>query len=66
MTISGALSAICPTAGERVVRDHRIPNVFDKLPERLQLEAESLVAQIPTAGTRAAAERANGAESPLN
>ena len=59
--IWGALAAVYPTAAEQRCWNHRILNVLDKLPQRLQPAAKSLLAQIPTAETRAGAERAKRA-----
>jgi len=55
--IWGALAAVYPTAAEQRCWNHRILNVLDKLPQRLQAEAKSLLTQIPYAETREAAER---------
>jgi putative transposase len=59
--ISGALAAVYPTSAEQRCWNHRILNVLDKVPQRLQPEAKSLLRQIPTTETRAAAERAKRA-----
>lgn len=56
--IWSALAAIYPTAGEQRCWNHRSLNVLDKLPQRLQPEAKSLLTKIPIADTRAGAERA--------
>jgi transposase-like protein len=55
--IWGALAAVYPTAAEQRCWNHRILNVLDKLPQRLQAEAKSLLTTIPYAETREAAER---------
>jgi transposase-like protein len=55
--IWGALAAVYPTAAEQRCWNHRILNVLDKLPQRVQAEAKSLLTQIPYAATREAAER---------
>jgi transposase-like protein len=55
--IWGALAAVYPTAAEQRCWNHRILNVLDKLPLRVQAEAKSLLTQIPYAATREAAER---------
>jgi len=55
--IWGALSAIFPTAAEQRCWNHRLLNLLDKLPTRLQAEGKSLLTKIPYAETREAAER---------
>ena len=55
--IWGALAAVYPAAAEQRCWNHRILNVLDKLPQRLQPEAKSLLTKIPVAETRAEAER---------
>ncbi len=55
--IWGALAAVYPTTGEQRCWNHRILNLLDKLPKRLQAEAKSLLTKIPYAETREEAER---------
>src|SRR5262249_12034663 len=55
--IWGALATVYPTAAEQRCWNHRILNVLDKLPQRLQPEAKTLLTQIPYAETREAADR---------
>ena len=55
--IWGALATVYPTAAEQRCWNHRILNVLDKLPQRLQPEAKSLLTKIPYAETREAAKR---------
>ncbi len=55
--IWAALVAVFPTAREQRCWNHRILNVLDKLPQRLQAEARRLLTAIPYAETREAAER---------
>ena len=55
--IWGAVRAIFPTIGEQRCWNHRIVNVLDVLPKKLQVEARELLTKIPYAETRAAAER---------
>ncbi len=55
--IWGALAAVFPTAREQRCWNHRILNVLDKLPKRMQAEARKLLTAIPYAETREAAER---------
>ena len=55
--IWGALAAVYPTVAEQRCWNHRILNVLDKLPKRLQAEAKSLLTTIPYAETREEAER---------
>ena len=55
--IWGALAAVYPAAAEQRCWNHRILNVLDKLPQRLQPAAKSLLTKIPVARTRAEAER---------
>jgi putative transposase len=54
--IWGALVAVYPTAAEQRCWNHRLMNVHDKLPHRLQAEAKSLLTKIPVAETCAEAE----------
>ena len=46
--IWGALAAVYPTVAEQRCWNHRIVNLLDKLPKRLQAEAKSLLTKIPT------------------
>jgi transposase-like protein len=55
--IWGALAAVYPTAAEQRCWNHRLLNVLDKVPARLQAEAKSLLTKIPYAETREGAER---------
>ena len=55
--IWGALPAVFPTAAEQRCWNHRLLNLLDKVPTRLQAEAKSLLTKIPYAETREAAER---------
>ena len=57
--IWGALAAVYPTAAQQRCWNHRILNVLDKLPQRLQAEAKSLLTQIPYAATREAIDSAS-------
>lgn len=55
--ICGALAAVFPSAAEQRCWNHRLVNLLDKLPTRLQPEAKSLLTKIPYADTREDAER---------
>jgi putative transposase len=55
--IWGALTAVFPEAQEQRCWNHRLLNLLDKLPKKLQAEARSLLTKIPYAETREAAER---------
>jgi transposase-like protein len=55
--IWGALTAVFPRAQPQRCWNHRILNLLDKLPRRLQAEAKRLLTAIPYAETREAAER---------
>jgi len=55
--IWGALAAVCPMVAEQRCWNHRILNLLDKLPKRLQAEAKSLLTKMPYAATREVAER---------
>jgi putative transposase len=59
--IWGALAAVFPTLAEQRCWNHRILNVLDRLPQKLQAEARALLTAIPYAETREAAERAKRA-----
>lgn len=53
----GALPAVFPGVGEQRCWNHRLLNLLDKLPRRLQAEGRSLLVKIPYAETREAAVR---------
>src|SRR6266852_7450860 len=55
--IWGALGTVFPTVGEQRCWNHRIINVLDALPKKLQAEARELLTKIPYAETRTEAER---------
>lgn len=55
--IWGALSNVYPEAGEQRCWNHRIVNVLDKIPQKLQAPAKLLLRQIPYAETREEAEK---------
>jgi transposase-like protein len=55
--IWGALPAVFPGAAEQRCWNHRLLNLLDKVPTRLQAEAKSLLTKIPYAETREGAER---------
>jgi len=55
--IWGALAAVFPEAKEQRCWNHRLLNVLDKLPLKLQVEARSLLTKNPYAETREDAER---------
>lgn len=55
--IWGALAAVFPEAKEQRCWNHRLLNVLDKLPQKLQAEARRLLTTIPYAETREEAER---------
>jgi putative transposase len=55
--ICGALTAVFPMARQQRCWNHRLLNVLDKLPKRLQAEGRRLLTAIPYADTREAAER---------
>jgi putative transposase len=59
--IWSALAAVFPTLAEQRCWNHRILNVLDKLPKKLQAEARALLTAIPYAETREGAERAKRA-----
>src|SRR5260370_35376988 len=48
---------VCPAVSEERCWNHRLMNVLDTLPKKLQAEARALLTQIPYAETRAEAER---------
>lgn len=55
--IWGAVRAVFPTVAEQRCWNHRLVNVLDTLPQKLQAEARELLTKIPYAETRAEAER---------
>jgi transposase-like protein len=55
--IWGALTAVFPLARQQRCWNHRLLNVLDKLPKRLQSEGRRLLTAIPYAETREEAER---------
>jgi transposase-like protein len=54
--IWGAVGSVFPEAAEQRCWNHRIVNVLDALPQRLQAEGRALLTKIPYTETRAAAE----------
>jgi putative transposase len=56
--IWGAVATVFPTVAEQRCWNHRLLNVLDKLPLKLQAEARTLLTAIPYAASREAAERA--------
>jgi putative transposase len=54
--IWGAVRMVYPTVGEQRCWNHRIVNVLDALPKKLQAEARALLTKIPYAETQAEAE----------
>ncbi len=55
--IWGALRGVWPGAAEQRCWNHKMLNVLDQLPQKVQGEAKALLTQIPYAPTRAEAER---------
>ncbi|MGH7433704.1 MAG: IS256 family transposase [Candidatus Methylomirabilales bacterium] len=55
--IWGALAEVFPESEEQRCWNHRIVNVLDRLPRKLQGQAKALLCRIPYAETRAEAER---------
>jgi len=55
--IWGALGTVFPLVSEQRCWNHRLVNVLDTLPKKLQTEARALLTKIPYAQTRAEAER---------
>jgi putative transposase len=55
--IWSALSQVLPEVAEQRCWNHKIVNVLDSLPKKLQAEARELVCRIPYAPTRREAER---------
>ena len=54
--IWGAVRTVFPTVSEQRCWNHRLVNVLDTLPKKLQAEARALLTKIPYAETRAEAE----------
>jgi transposase-like protein len=59
--IWGAVATVFPQAEEQRCWNHRIVNVLDTLPQKLQGEGRALLTKIPYAETREEAERQKGA-----
>jgi transposase-like protein len=59
--IRGAVTTVFPEVAEQRCWNHRIVNVLDTLPQKLQGEGRALLTQIPYTETRAEAERQQGA-----
>jgi len=57
LAIWGAVGSIFPTVAEQRCWNHRIVNVLDKLPQKLQAEGRALLVEMPYADTREEAER---------
>lgn len=55
--IWAALREVWPEAAEQRCWNHKLLNVLDRLPQRVQLEAKTLLTPIPYAPSRAEAER---------
>jgi transposase-like protein len=55
--IWSAVGTVFPTVDEQRCWNHRLVNVLDTLPQKLQAEARELLTKIPYAATRAEAER---------
>ena len=55
--IWSAVGTVFPTMREQRCWNHRLVNVLDTLPQKLQTEARALLTKIPYAETRAGAER---------
>jgi transposase-like protein len=55
--IWGAVRAVFPAVSEQRCWNHRLVNVLDTLPQKLQAEARELLTKIPYAVTRVEAER---------
>jgi transposase-like protein len=55
--IWAALAAVFPEVAEQRCWNHKIVNVLDALPKKLQTEARPLLCAIPYAPTRREAER---------
>ncbi len=59
--IWGAVATVFPEVAEQRCWNHRIVNVLDTLPQKLQSEGRALLTQIPYAETREEAEQRKGA-----
>jgi putative transposase len=59
--IWGAVATVFPEVDEQRCWNHRIVNVLDTLPQKLQGEGRALLTKIPYAETREEAERQKGA-----
>ncbi len=59
--IWGAVATVFPEVAEQRCWNHRIVNVLDTLPQKLQSEGRALLTKIPYAETRVEAERQKGA-----
>jgi putative transposase len=59
--IWGAVATVFPEGDEQRCWNHRIVNVLDTLPQKLQGEGRALLTKIPYAETREEAERQKGA-----
>jgi len=59
--IWGAVATVFPEVAEQRCWNHRIVNVLDTLPQKLQGEGRGLLTRIPYAETREEAERQKGA-----
>jgi transposase-like protein len=55
--IWGALTNVFPDAKEQRCWNHRIVNILDQVPKKLQAQARELLTRIPYAETKAEAER---------
>ena len=55
--IWGAVRTVFPTVAEQRCWNHRLVNVLDTVPKKLQAEARALLTKMPYAATRAEAER---------
>jgi len=55
--IWSAVGTVFPTVAEQRCWNHRLVNVLDTLPKKLQAEARELLTKIPYAATRAEADR---------
>ncbi|MBI2555190.1 MAG: IS256 family transposase [Candidatus Rokubacteria bacterium] len=55
--IRGALAEIYPASAEQQCWNHKLLNVLDQLPRRIQPQARALLSQLPYAETRAEGER---------
>jgi putative transposase len=56
----GALSEVWPETKEQRCWNHKMVNVLDQLPKKLQAEGRELLTKIPYASTRDEAEKAKG------